>query len=324
MSASIHDAARGRWRDILGSMGLTPAHLSGKHGPCPMCGGNDRWRWDNKAGSGSFYCSHCGAGSGVDLVMKFKGVDFREAKRLIEAEIGTARIITPKAGLNEDQAKAKMLRLWNLGRALDGDDLGSRYLRARGIKTLPPASAVRFIDSLPYLRDDKTEVRFPGLLSKFVAPDARSAILHRTWLAEPGAKADVPSPRKMMAGRIPMGGAVRLAPAAETMGVCEGLETAMTAAELNSISVWACMTADCLMKFEPPKECRNLIIYADRDRSFTGQYKSYALAYRLNSTGWHGLKRGEYSVAVHFPDGERDGETDCDWNDLAEALEAAE
>ena len=66
----VRTAAQGRWRDILQSLGMDERSLSGKHGPCPMCGGKDRFRFDDKDGRGTYFCSGCGAGDGVKLDRK--------------------------------------------------------------------------------------------------------------------------------------------------------------------------------------------------------------------------------------------------------------
>ena len=65
----VRTAARGRWRGILHSLGMDERSLSGKHCPCPLCGGKDRFRFDDKDGRGTYYCSGCGAGDGVKLAM---------------------------------------------------------------------------------------------------------------------------------------------------------------------------------------------------------------------------------------------------------------
>ena len=64
--------AQGRWQGILAELGLSD-YLSGKHGPCPICGGKDRFRWDNKGGNGTYFCNQCGAGDGFKLLQEFKG-----------------------------------------------------------------------------------------------------------------------------------------------------------------------------------------------------------------------------------------------------------
>ncbi len=85
MLPSVHEIASGRWVGILSAFGLSEKTLSGKHCPCPVCGGKDRFRFDNKNGKGTFYCSGCGAGNGVDLVMKLKGWSFKEAAKEIQS-----------------------------------------------------------------------------------------------------------------------------------------------------------------------------------------------------------------------------------------------
>ena len=46
-------AARGRWPEILAALaGLSGEQLSNRHQPCPLCGGTDRYRFDDKDGSG--------------------------------------------------------------------------------------------------------------------------------------------------------------------------------------------------------------------------------------------------------------------------------
>lgn len=40
----------------------------GKHQPCPICGGKDRFMCDDKDGTGSWHCNNCGAGYGLQLI----------------------------------------------------------------------------------------------------------------------------------------------------------------------------------------------------------------------------------------------------------------
>lgn len=43
--SDVAAAAIGRWPDLLTAVGIdTP--FNGKHGPCPACGGKDRFRFD--------------------------------------------------------------------------------------------------------------------------------------------------------------------------------------------------------------------------------------------------------------------------------------
>jgi len=93
---SVLDAAAGRWPELLMSMaGLKPEQLEDRHQPCPACGGEDRYRWDRDDGPGGFYCAKCGGkdrqgggGSGIDLLMRCRGWDLKEALRQLEQHLG--------------------------------------------------------------------------------------------------------------------------------------------------------------------------------------------------------------------------------------------
>jgi putative DNA primase/helicase len=93
---SAIDAAAGRWPELLGALaGLTPEQLTDRHQPCPNCGGTDRYRWDRDDGAGGWYCNQCGgkdhqggAGSGMDLLTRVTGWDFKQACRRIEQHLG--------------------------------------------------------------------------------------------------------------------------------------------------------------------------------------------------------------------------------------------
>lgn len=89
----IQDLANGRWPDLLSHFcALTPEQLSDKHQPCPLCGGKDRYRFDDRDGSGSWFCNQCGgrdhmggAGSGLDLLMRCNNWTFTEATARIRS-----------------------------------------------------------------------------------------------------------------------------------------------------------------------------------------------------------------------------------------------
>jgi len=49
--------ARNRWNELLVAAGIDPKVLRNNHGPCPGCGGKDRFRYDDKDGDGTFICS---------------------------------------------------------------------------------------------------------------------------------------------------------------------------------------------------------------------------------------------------------------------------
>ncbi|WP_305790497.1 primase-helicase zinc-binding domain-containing protein [Acidisphaera rubrifaciens] len=56
-------------------LGVDARYLVNRHGPCPVCGGRDRLRFDDKDGSGSFYCNQCGPGAALYLLRRAKAWD---------------------------------------------------------------------------------------------------------------------------------------------------------------------------------------------------------------------------------------------------------
>lgn len=300
----IQDLAVGKWRSLLPTLGVPANFLTGRHGPCPMCGGKDRFRFDDKAGSGSFFCSRCGAGSGVDLVMRVNKLPFVEARKLIEQQLPGAKAEVG-AAKRQTGSTDRAVDLWRAGRQLSGNDPASWYLARRGLTLANYPSQLRFLPKAAYWHDDKSKTEHPAMAALFVAPDLSSSTVHFTYLDGAGHKATVPKPKKLAQGRVPLGGAVRLAPSAERMGIAEGIETALSAAQLFGVPVWAALSAGALLKWQPPAAAREIVIFGDNDASFTGQHVAYGLAYRLTTEG--------YRVSVELPP---DGGSD--WNDQLE------
>jgi phage/plasmid primase-like uncharacterized protein len=87
---TVHRAAADRWHEILASLGIDPAALRNRHGPCPDCGGTDRFRFDDK-GVGRFYCNGGGepvSGDGFKLLQHVFGWSARDALARVAAACG--------------------------------------------------------------------------------------------------------------------------------------------------------------------------------------------------------------------------------------------
>jgi putative DNA primase/helicase len=257
--------------------------LSVKHAPCPVCGGKDRFRFIDTNGCGSFYCTHCAGGTGVELVMNFRRIAFVEAVQLIKSHIGGAKVVSPKATASDEKRRTELRALWSAGMPLDGSDIASRYLASRGIER-PCWPCLRWVASLPQYDEQGKSSVHPAMLARFAAPDDNTATLFRTWLGEPGLKAAVDQPKKML-GPVPVGGAVRLGEPAEFMGIAEGIESALSASILYRLPVWSACSSVFMVKWRPPKEARTVVIFADADESFAGQRAAYSLAARLHDEG---------------------------------------
>ena len=94
-----------RWRELLPLFGIETRFLKNQHGPCPLCGGKDRFRFDDRDGTGSYYCNQCGAGTGLLLIRKLKGWDHATACSEVDKIIGTeAQPISAEKPATKDAA----------------------------------------------------------------------------------------------------------------------------------------------------------------------------------------------------------------------------
>lgn len=85
----IQDQAMGNYVSrIFPAVGINLGSQPNKHQPCPLCGGRDRFRCDDKGGSGSWICNQCGAGNGFSLVREYTGGDSYDTFALIAEVLG--------------------------------------------------------------------------------------------------------------------------------------------------------------------------------------------------------------------------------------------
>lgn len=297
----LSEKCRNRWPSILPQLGIATSFLTGRQTPCPICGGRDRFRFDDKDGRGTYYCNQCGAGDGVELLKKFHKVDFKRVVAMIEPFIDAAPVVQ-KRELDADARIAALRSIWAQSEpALLTNDAG-RYLVSRGIE--PPFSdALRFVprlkvtgESVPYLA---------AMIAVVRDPTGKAITMHRTYLQD-GEKARITSPRRMMPGDLPKGSYIALSPPARVMGVAEGIETAIRASYRFNVPCWALISADNMRGFVPPPECKGLRIFGDNDTKFGGQAAAYDLAHRLAT------RPNPIDVRVEIPD-----HIGTDWADAA-------
>lgn len=271
------DAARGKWRGILMALGIEDQFMVNKHGPCPLCGGRDRYRWDNKGGNGGFICNQCGAGTGMDLLMKVKGLSFPDAARLVDGIVGNVTVEPIKPKRDEAECRQRMRDLWAASKPLHPADMAVGYLAYRGVALDAYPSCLRFARDC-YRPDG---LYGPAMLALVQAADGSSANIHRTFLG-PNGKADMENPRALMPGEHPMGSAVRLSPFdGGVIGIAEGIETALAAAQRFGVPTWAALNAQKLAGWIPPEGTTRVVIFGDCDETYTGQAAAYVLAHRL-------------------------------------------
>ena len=266
--------ATGKWPGILARFGVG-ARWDGKHGPCPLCGGTDRFRFDDKEGRGTWICNQCGAGDGIKLLMKSSNIDFKEACISISKVMG----MVEKTRVNHEPkiTPEKLKEVFMSSKPIEPGDPVAKYLRNRGLSDFP--STLRFC---PECWEYETKQNQNAMLAVFSAMDGKAITIHRTFIKK-GKKLDIKSPRKIMPSLEKMnGGAVRLyTEEKDTLGIAEGIETAIAVHEMFNITVWAVLSANLMESFRPSPWAKRVEIYADNDATYTGAKAAYTLANRL-------------------------------------------
>ena len=169
------------------------------------------------------------------------------------------------------------LRIWdNADRALDTPV--TEYLAGRHLILVPPPT-LRYAPALKSLDG----AVLPAMVAKVEHVERGFVGVHRTWICRDGAGNWVRRDRALL-GPI-RGGAIRLAPAAETLMVGEGIETCLAAMQETGRPAWAALSTSGLIRLVLPPEVRVVIILADNDRNGAGERAAYKAGRRWLAEG---------------------------------------
>ncbi|HGS6614121.1 TPA: primase-helicase zinc-binding domain-containing protein, partial [Klebsiella pneumoniae] len=236
----VRHKANGYWPSIMQRLNI-PTNRS--EGPCPACGGNTRYRFDNKDNRGTYFCSHCGAGTGLDLVMKVNQCGVREAAEKV-AEAMALPLPEPKPARERTQT-----------------DIAGK-VAAMTAKALPGQSA--------YLTSKGLACPFPLL------PDGALVLVLKNGAgATTGAQVIKPDgSKRLVAGTVKKGACyvVNSIESPETVIIAEGLATALSVHQMHPEAL-AVVAVDAgnlspvaqLMRQKHPNA--RIIIAADNDQS---------------------------------------------------------
>ena len=295
------ESYRGKWYDILVALGVSGDYLDGCHHPCPVCGGTDRFRFDDKDGGGTWYCNQHmpkRAGYGLQLVQEIFKTDAIGAFNMINDVIGKCSTDNCAVLRPRKDPKIQLNRLWQRSLCLTGNDPISRYLHGRGL-TLQPDN-VRYCEACfeSWSREYKK-----AMIALIQNADGKPISLHRTYA---GVNEQGKRIKKMMSGTESLvGGAIRLfIPDGKlfqygVLGIAEGIETAVSCAQMFQIATWASINSALMESWTPPKSVgstfiKEIIIFADNDANYAGQKAAYILANRLYNQ--------DLIVSVKMPD----------------------
>lgn len=237
-------------------------------GPCPVCGGDDRFAVNSK--KQKWHCRGCSKGGGVvTLVEHVTGRSFIEAVELLTGEKWPRREITdqaPRAPSDGSDNAAVAGRIWRASLPIAGT-VAERYLEVRGIdlgQLLDIDDGLRYRPACPF---GEGTANCLVALVRDVVTDAPMAIM-RTALDADARKLD----RKALGPK--RGGAIKLwSDASVTTGLVigEGLETVAAAATRIGHNgtllqpAWALIDAGNLAGFPVLPGIEALTILVDND-----------------------------------------------------------
>jgi hypothetical protein len=228
-------------------------------GPCPVCGGTDRFAINVR--KQVFRCRQCDVGGDViTMVRHLDGRSFHEAvETLTGGELRRTAVQAPVAKKQTDEEyereqHRKAQWLWSLREPIEGTP-AERYLRERRRITCPLPT------TLAFLPPRKPE-HHPAMIAAFALVDEPEpgvvgipqsvGSVHLTLLRRDGSdKADVEKPNKpkIVVGS-PNSSPIVVATPNDLLGLCitEGIEDALTAHQATGLGAWAAGSAGQMPK----------------------------------------------------------------------------
>lgn len=260
-----------------------------------------------------YKCFGCPAGGdAIDWMRETEGLGFIDAVKALDAD----RIITKSEPIAQAERVASEIEKRNATRASQmwaqsvpaPGTLVETYLRGRGI--IGKISAE--LHFLPRCWHKPTEQWFPVMLSRLSDNHGFTSV-QRTYLAADGrGKAPVAKlDQKRGLGGM-RGGAVRLRPVGDVLAIAEGVETALSAAQLYQLATWATCGTGRFTVIDIPETVRFIIIFADAGEP--GWKAAVTASDHYEALG--------YSVEIVRPDADFAGRGAKDFNNILQGAAA--
>ncbi|HCT8709941.1 TPA: toprim domain-containing protein [Raoultella ornithinolytica] len=264
--------ACGHWPRILPALGVKV--IKNRHQSCPVCGGSDRFRFDDKEGRGTWFCNQCGAGDGLKLVEKVFGVTPSEAAGKVNAVTGNLSPVAPEViaaaeaetVADRKAAAALAVRLMEKTRP----ETGNAYLTRKGFPALEclTLTAMHKTGGVTFRAGDVVVPLY----------DDTGALVNLQFINADGLK------RTLKGGQVK--GACHVIEGKKQAGkrlwIAEGYATALTVHHLTGETVMVALSSVNLLSLaslarQKYPACQ-IVLAADRDLNGDGQSKAAAAA----------------------------------------------
>ncbi|MBL6990125.1 MAG: DUF3987 domain-containing protein [Bacteriovoracaceae bacterium] len=163
------------------------------------------------------------------------------------------------------------------------------YIKNRGLLPVENPSLL-YHPKLIYNECGKTATH-PALVAKITDLKGTTLGIQRIYLTNNGDKALLSNPKKVL-GDL-KGNAIMLDAPNDVLHIAEGLETALAVREALKESTWSVVNANNILTVNLPANIKELHIWADKDKSKTGEIKALEAAKTINNSG--------VIVYVHVP-----------------------
>lgn len=291
----ISAAARGKWPVILQMLRIDVPE-NGRHGPCPKCGGKDRFRLDDLDGRGTWICSQCGNGDGLDLVKLVTGYSVRKAAQEVAQVLNVPDVQELPVKPARQKAPKRDMGLTVAALMKESHTGESAYLTGKGFAGYPAS----LTGSVQHISGKD----FPAGSLLLPLTTNTGAVTGAQLIAPTGEKSILP-------GSTMKGAFVSLSPLPSEppvqVVITEGYATALTVSQLTAGCVVAAISAGNLPNVAQSLRSRwpevKIIIAGDNDFQDGGENPGRAFAERAAKAvgGWMTLPPGEIKA---------------DWNDF--------
>ena len=332
------------WKNILVKCGIESKFLQNKHGPCPMCGGEDRFRYDDKDGNGNWFCNQCGSGNGFELIKQVKGLSFDDALKLAR-ECSGGLFHEPQydrsVGIDAKFKKAKdAVKKINETSVPAQGTIVEKYLQSRGLQIPEPFDFARMYgdealvtniqcvygEDTFYDRGSEKNIKLPFMGWKVFYGSGDAYGFHRTLLDEHGNKSTIDNNKRLTSKmRESIGffkGDYIYAPLTKgdnnIIILAEGIETALSAYQLmrdqhsEDCTTFSLINANGLEAFIPKSGGNHFMVFADRDDdSYAGQIAAAMFAKNIVKLNNRQFRDNKNTFRIAMPDS-----YEQDWNDI--------